>query len=100
VVLVSSSCTTYVQPVLCEGKPYRCIEALDVAFCEYVAVSVEGSECDRFNLGGGKPFCIVTHDKCPSTNYAVKGRDCRIVKYTAVREWRECSAGTPTFTAE
>jgi hypothetical protein len=100
VALAVASCTTYLRPVECRGGPFKCNEPLDVAFCEYVATSVEGSDCARLGLADGKSFCVVTHDRCRSTRYALRDADCRVVRYEPVREFRECSPGTPTFDAE
>lgn len=94
-----SSCTTYVRPVKCDGGPYRCNGEPNVRFCEYEAVAVEGADCAELGLAASKSFCVITHAACVDTHYAVKDRNCRVVQYRALREWRECSAGTPTFMA-
>jgi len=92
-----SSCTTAIQPVKCEGGPFRCNERADVKFCEYQAVAVQGTDCADVGLVESKNFCVVTKARCVDTSYSVKGRDCRVLEYRAVRQWRECSQGTPTF---
>jgi hypothetical protein len=94
-----SSCTTYVQPVKCEGPPFSCNERTDVKFCQYRAVALEGSECAAVGLVASRDFCVVTATACVDTTYAVKDRDCKVLEYTAVRAWRMCPAGTPTFNA-
>ncbi len=92
-------CTTTIRPVTCTGGPYRCQEgARDVKFCENEALAVEGSECAGLGLAASKHFCVVTPQTCVmQTHYEVKDRDCRVLEYQAVREWRVCSPGTPTF---
>jgi hypothetical protein len=95
-----AGCTTSIQPVTCEGGPYRCHpDSLDVKFCENEAITVDGADCASLGLAASKPFCVVvpSHSTCIETHYEVKGRDCSVREYRAVREWRECSAGTPTF---
>lgn len=93
------SCTTYVQPVTCEGPPFTCNERTDVKFCQYEALRLEGSDCAAAGLVASREFCVVTATGCVDTTYAVKDRDCRVLEYRAVRTWRVCPAGTPTFNA-
>ena len=95
------ACTTSMVPVKCTDRPYRCVEDTDVKFCESEVLSIDGAGCDALGLAPSKRFCFVTpaHRTCVGTNYEVKGRDCRILEYRNVREWRECSEGTPTFAA-
>jgi hypothetical protein len=95
-----ASCTTFIQPVRCEGGDYRCNEQSDVKFCEYQAVRVEGADCAAMGLAASKNFCVVTHTACVDTAYEVKARTCRVIQYRPLREWRECSPGTPTFARE
>jgi hypothetical protein len=93
-------CTTSIQPVTCSGGPYRCNEnSRDVKFCDDEAIAVEGDSCADLGLAPSKHFCIVKSEdsSCSDTRYEVKDRDCRVLQYSAVREWRECSPGTPTF---
>jgi hypothetical protein len=93
-------CTTIIQPVTCEGGPYRCSpDSRDVKFCENEAIEVEGADCAALGIAPSKPFCVVTpsHTRCVDTNYEVKDRDCKVLKYRTSREWRVCSPGTPTF---
>ncbi len=66
-------------------------------FCEYEAVAVEGADCAEVGLVASKHFCVVTRSKCIGTNYEVKDRNCKVLQYTAIRQWPECSADTPTF---
>jgi hypothetical protein len=98
-VLSVSSCTTFIEPVKCQGPPFTCNEHTDVKFCEYEALSVQGADCSDLGLAPVKDFCVVTTTGCVHTSYAVKGRDCRVQEYRAVRDWRQCPAGTPTFNA-
>jgi hypothetical protein len=92
------SCTTMIQPVKCEAGPYRCnAGSRDVKFCENEVVAVQGSDCADMGLAVSKHFCVVTSATCTDTHYEVKGRDCNVLEYRSVREWRECSPGTPTF---
>jgi hypothetical protein len=93
------SCTTYIQPVTCEGPPFSCNERTDVKFCEYEAVALDGPDCSGVGLVASKDFCVVTATACRNTTYAVKDRDCTVLQYRPVREWRTCPAGTPTFNA-
>jgi hypothetical protein len=66
-------------------------------FCENEAVAVEGKDCEAFGLAPSRHFCVVTDGSCPATHYALADHDCRVLKYSAVRQWRQCSPGTPTF---
>jgi hypothetical protein len=93
------SCTTFVEPVQCQGPPFSCNERSDVKFCQYTAVAVEGTDCANVGMVASKDFCVVTATACVDTSYAVKGRDCRVLEYHAVRAWRQCPVGTPTFSA-
>ena len=99
--LLLAGCMTTVRPVQCAGGPYRCHEnSGDVMFCENEAVAVEGSDCAAVGLAVSKHFCVVVPQPQPcasGTHFEVKGRDCKVVEYRALREWRECSAGTATF---
>jgi hypothetical protein len=96
-----AGCTTAVRPVQCTGGPYRCHEnSGDVMFCENEAVALEGSDCAAVGLAPSKHFCVVVPQpqSCASeTHYEVKDRDCKVLRYRALREWRECSPETPTF---
>lgn len=93
------SCTTFIRPVKCEGPPFTCNDRTDVKFCEYEAVALDGADCADVGLVTSKNFCVVTAAACVDTTYAVKDRDCKVREYRAVREWRECHPGTPTFNA-
>jgi hypothetical protein len=95
---VVPSRTTYVQPTLCDPGATACAGIHDARFCEYVAVSVEGADCGAIGLAQSKPFCVVT-TPCIDTNYAVKDRDCKVLRYQAVRDGMraECAPGAPTF---
>jgi|SRR5579883_859511 hypothetical protein len=92
-------CTTYVEPVACEsGGPYTCNQSAEVKFCEYVAMAIDGKDCADLGIVASRPFCVVTTERCIDTSYAVRGRDCRVTQYQAVREDEAlCSPGTPTF---
>jgi hypothetical protein len=92
-----SSCTTFMHPVTCSGGAFHCGPASDVRFCESVALVVEGTDCTTLGLAPHKRFCFVSRTQCVSTTYAVKDRDCRIVRYEPLKDWSECSEGTPTF---
>jgi hypothetical protein len=74
-------------------------DARDVKFCEDEAVAVEGRDCEALGLAASKHFCVVKSKDatCADTHYELKDRDCRVKQYQGVREWRECSPGTPTF---
>jgi hypothetical protein len=92
-----SSCTTFMHPVTCGAGRFRCGPKSDVKFCENVALAVQGSDCPSLGLAPSKRFCFVSKEQCVHTSYAVKDRDCVIVRYKPVQEWSECSEGTPTF---
>jgi hypothetical protein len=99
--LLLAGCTTTLRSVQCEGGPYRCHEGSgDVMFCENEVIAVEGSECAAAGLAPSKHFCVVVPQPQPcagETHFEMKGLDCNVLQYRALREWRECSAGTPTF---
>ena len=95
-----AGCTTGIHPVNFEVGAYRCQPgSRDVKFCENEAVEVEGPDCDSLGLAASKPFCVVTpsHSSCIETHYEVTGKNCKVLQYRALREWRVCSPGTPTF---
>jgi hypothetical protein len=95
-----AGCTTTIQPITCKGGPYRCNEdSRDVKFCEREAIAVAGRDCADVGLAPSKHFCIVKREDeaCSDEQYELKRRDCKVQEYRAVREWRECSPGTPTF---
>jgi hypothetical protein len=98
-VVLAPSCTTGLHPVTCDGGPYRCAPSysVDVTFCEYEVQATSGADCASMALAPGKRFCVVAPVRCVASDYEVKGKDCRVVQYRAVREWRECSAGAPVF---
>jgi hypothetical protein len=98
--LPSAGCTTTIHPIKCQGGPYRCYEdSRDVKFCEHEAVVVAGRDCADLGIGPSKHFCIVKREDetCSDAEYELNGRDCKVQQYRAVRQWRECSPGTPTF---
>jgi len=95
--LAATACTTYIQPVRCEGGPFECNEHNDVHFCEYVAVEVQGAECEKVGLRPAQHFCVATPAACVDTTYELEDRGCKVARYQAVRQWRECSTGSPTF---
>jgi hypothetical protein len=91
------SCTTYIDPETCHGGEFKCNERSDVKFCEYVADTLEGAGCRELGLVTSGHFCVVTPASCIDTQYEVKNGDCKVARYTVLREWAECSPGTPTF---
>jgi hypothetical protein len=95
-----TDCTTTIQPVQCQGGPYRCnVGSRDVKFCEDEAITLAGANCAALGLAPSKHFCIVKPEdaSCADARYELRGLDCQVSEYRAVREWRECSEGTPTF---
>lgn len=94
-----AGCKTAMRPVTCEQRPYACTGERDVKFCESEVVAAEGAGCAALGLAASGRFCFVTpaETSCVRTTYEVTGRDCRVVEYRGIREWRECSPGTPTF---
>jgi hypothetical protein len=99
-VLSLSGCTTTIQPVHCQGGAYHCTEgSRDVKFCENEVVASEGADCADLGLSPSKHFCVVKRedDACADNHYQLKDRACAVGQYRAVREWRECSPGAPTF---
>jgi|HubBroStandDraft_1064217.scaffolds.fasta_scaffold331937_2 hypothetical protein len=92
------SCTTFVEPTTCKLGSTACGGIHDSRFCEYLTVDVEGADCAALNLAPSKLFCVVT-SQCIDTNYAVKNRDCKVLRYSRVRDnYRdECPEGAPTF---
>jgi hypothetical protein len=92
-----ASCTAPMVPTDCGRQAFRCGAVSDVKFCESVALDVEGSDCTSLGVEPSKPFCYATRARCVHADYAVKGRDCKVLRYQPVREWSECSLGTPTF---
>jgi hypothetical protein len=95
--LLLPCCTTFMRAIDCGGRPWACAELHDVRFCENVVVTAEGADCAGAGLSAGKPFCYVSTARCVHTTYALKDHDCVVREYTPVREWSECSTGTPTF---
>ena len=97
--LALPGCTTFVQPTSCEAKATRCAGIHDARFCDIVATAVEGADCAGLGLVPSQHICIVTRSACTHTDYAVKDRDCRMLRYEAVRSsWdNECPAGAPVF---
>lgn len=95
----TTSCTTFVQPTTCEHGSTACGGIHDARFCERVAIDVEGADCDVLGLLKSKPFCVVQADSCVKTPYAVKGRDCKVLRYEAVRDSMraECPSGAAMF---
>lgn len=95
----SADCTTFVEPTTCEAGKTACAGRHDARFCEYRAVSVQGSDCQSVGLEPSKPFCVVASVGCFDTNYAVKDRDCRVLEYERLRDSShdDCAPGTPMF---
>jgi len=90
-------CTTFVQPVACGPQARACGERHDVVFCESMALAVQGTDCPSAGLSAGKPFCYVSAGPCVHTTYALKNRDCVVLRYDPLGERGECPSGTPTF---
>ncbi len=91
-------CTTFVRPIACGPTPRACGEMHDARFCENIVVAAKGADCASAGLSAGQRFCYVTmRGPCVWTTYALVGRDCVVSEYTPVREWYDCSPGTPTF---
>jgi hypothetical protein len=95
--LLSVACTTFVHGVACGDRERQCGERHDIRFCEYVALEVDGPECERIGLAASRPFCFVSSGPCVSTTYATKDSGCQVVRYELLREWSQCSPGAPTF---
>jgi hypothetical protein len=94
-----ASCTTYIKPTLCQPDATTCGGIHDARFCQYTAISVDGTDCPELGLVPSKPFCVVTSTACFDTSYAVQERNCRVLRYTVVRDsWHaDCPPGTPMF---
>jgi hypothetical protein len=94
-----SGCTTYVHPTTCARGATACAGIHDARFCDYVAVSVQGTDCASLGVAETKHFCVAT-TKCIGTTYAFKDRDCRVVQSESVRDSArdECAPETPMFT--
>jgi hypothetical protein len=95
-----TTCTTFIQPTACEHGSTSCGGIHDARFCEYVAVAVEGADCAGLGIAPSTPFCVVTHGSaCVDTNYAVRDRDCRVLRYEGIRDAMraECPPGAPMF---
>jgi hypothetical protein len=93
-----ASCTTFVEPTTCVRDSTACAGIHDARFCHYVADAVEGADCAALSLSESKHFCVVTTN-CIGTNYAVKDRDCKVLRYSRVSDdYRdECPEGAPIF---
>ena len=91
-------CTTFVRAIACGPTARACGEMHDVRFCENVVVASKGADCASAGLSAGQRFCYVAaRGPCVWTTYALDGRDCVVSEYAPVREWYECSPGTPPF---
>ncbi len=101
-VCIFTSCTTYVQPTTCEANKSECGGIRDARFCAYIAVNVSGADCETLGLVASKPFCVVSPAGCMDTDYAVKGRDCKVVRYQGVRDScrNDCAPGVPMFVSQ
>jgi hypothetical protein len=97
--VVLASCTTFVEPTTCQRNSTSCGGIDDARFCEYVADAVRGMDCAELGLAPSRPFCVVTFGSCIETSYAVKDRDCKVIRYETVRDSTraDCSPGTPMF---
>lgn len=93
------SCTTLVRPTICDRDSTACGGIHDARFCDYIAVSVEGADCSLLGIVETKHFCVVTAAPCSDTNYAVKDRDCAVLRYQPVSDSfrADCAPGTPMF---
>jgi hypothetical protein len=93
-----TNCTTFVEPTTCELGSTACGGIHDARFCDYVAEAIEGGDCAALNIAPSEHFCVVT-TKCIDTNYAVKNRDCRVLRYENVLDsaWDHCPADAPRF---
>jgi hypothetical protein len=106
-----SGCTTFLEPTTCERAPMQpsglrqhgtaaCGGIHDARFCDYVAIAVEGADCNALGVIESKHFCVVTRGACIDTNYSVNGRDCKVVRYKKVSDStfsEECATGAPFF---
>jgi hypothetical protein len=94
-----ASCTTFVQPTTCTPGSTSCGGLSDARFCEYTALAVEGGDCPGLGIVASRTFCVVTTQACIDTSYAVKDRDCRVLRYERLRDSTRsaCPPGTPTF---
>jgi len=113
--LLASGCTTFLEPTTCppavltsppdpasarnhSTQTTACGGIHDARFCDYIAREVAGADCAALGVVASKHFCVVTQGACVNTSYAVKGRDCRVVRYETVRDnafAEECSPGSP-----
>jgi hypothetical protein len=98
-VLLLSSCGGLIQPTTCELNSTTCAGIHDARFCDYVALAVEGRACAELGVGEAKHFCVVTATRCIDTNYSFSNRDCRVVRYEAVRDSAraDCPSDAPMF---
>jgi hypothetical protein len=96
---VLPSCTTFLTPTVCEERSTACGGIHDARFCDYVAITAQGADCAALGVVESKHFCVVTTSACTDTSYAVKNRDCKVLKYEAVRFSGEaaCEPGAPMF---
>jgi hypothetical protein len=92
-------CTTFVEPTTCADGSTGCAGIHDARFCENLALATDGADCETSRIVESKPFCVVTPTACTSTNYAVKGRDCRVLRYKILWDGARasCAPGTPMF---
>jgi hypothetical protein len=99
IAVVLTACTTYVKPTTCEPGSTACGGLHDARFCEYRALAVEGTDCPSLAIVPSRPFCVVTTQACIDTNYSVKGRDCRVLKYDRMLDTArdECPRDVPMF---
>jgi|HubBroStandDraft_5_1064220.scaffolds.fasta_scaffold402150_2 hypothetical protein len=95
---VLPSCTSYIQPTVCDKGATACGGINDARFCDDIAVAVEGQDCASLGIAEAKHFCVVT-TKCIDATYAVADRDCRVLRYQGVSDtyWANCEPGAPTF---
>jgi hypothetical protein len=97
--VAATNCTTFVEPTTCERGSTACGGIHDARFCDYVADAIEGTDCAALNIAPSKHFCVVTTRACIDTNYEVKSRDCKVLRYSLLSDnFRdECSPDTPMF---
>ena len=93
------SCTTFVEPTTCTDGATACAGIHDARFCENLALATDGPDCESSRIIETKPFCVVASSACIRTNYVVKGRKCRVLRYRILRDSdrADCAPDTPMF---
>ena len=97
--LAPPGCTAFVQPTFCEAKATRSAGIHDARFSDIVATAVEGADGAGLGLVPSQHFCVVTRSAFIHSDFAVKDRDCRVLRYEDARSsWdNECPVGAPVF---